>query len=181
MRVMAVVGPTASGKTAMAAHLARRFDGELIGVDASQIYRGMSIGTGKATPEELGGIPHHSLDVVVDHRFDAAQYVALADAAIAEVAARGRTDFGGRDRDALRAPCGLCEAPPIDSAARAMLRERLNAGETQVLHQQLGNVDPIAAARIHPNDAQRIERALGVYLSTERPDRMAKCSRLRNC
>ncbi|MEE2787264.1 MAG: tRNA (adenosine(37)-N6)-dimethylallyltransferase MiaA [Myxococcota bacterium] len=172
MKIIGVVGPTASGKTALALRLARALDGELVGVDASQIYRGMSIGTGKATPDELGDVVHHLIDIVEpDHRFDAAQYVDYADAAIQAVIRRGHQPIlvGGTGLYLRTLIWGICEAPPIGDAVRDSLRQRINDGKLGALHQQLRIVDPQAAGRIHPNDAQRIERALGVYLSTGRP------------
>ena len=96
--LLCLVGPTAAGKTALAIDLARRFDAEIVGCDASQVYRGLDVGTGKATPAELGDVRHHLIDVVDPQaHFDAAAYVRLADAAIADIQARGRRVivFGG--------------------------------------------------------------------------------------
>lgn len=170
--IVAVVGPTASGKTALAVELCRRFGGEIVGVDASQVYRGFDVGTGKATAAELGGVVHHLVDVVDPAApFDAAAYATLADAAIADIHRRGRRVVlcGGTGLYLRALVEGLCAAPPVASAVRATLAARLAAGEVAVMHAELAAVDPAAAARIEPADRQRIERALGVWLTTGRP------------
>jgi tRNA dimethylallyltransferase len=170
--ILALVGPTATGKTALAIAIARRWDAEIVGADASQVYRGLDIGTGKATPAELAGIRHHLIDVVdPDAPFDAATYVRVADAAIADVRARGRRVVlcGGTGFYVRALLQGLCEAPPVDPIVRDALRDRIAAGELPALHAELRAVDPIAAARIAPADRQRIERALGVFRTTGRP------------
>lgn len=169
--LVVVVGPTAAGKTALAAELARWLDAEIVGCDASQLYVGLDIGTGKARPDELGGVPHHLIDVAPpDQPIDAAGYARLADAAIASVRARGRRVVvcGGTGLYLRALLEGLCPAPPIAPHVRAALRARLAAGEATALHAELAAVDPEAAARIGPADGQRIERALGVHRSTGR-------------
>lgn len=169
--LICVVGPTAAGKTALAVELARWLDGEVVGCDASQLYVGLDIGTGKARPAEMSGVPHHLIDVAPpDHPIDAAAYARLADAAIASIHARGRRVVvcGGTGLYLRALVEGLCPAPPIDPAVRADLRARLAAGEVGALHAELAQVDPEAAARIGPADGQRIERALGVHRSTGR-------------
>jgi DNA mismatch repair protein MutL len=170
--LVAIVGPTASGKTALAIELARRWGAEIVGADASQVYRGLNVGTGKATPEELGDVPHHLVDVAApDEAFDAGRFARLADEAIASIHARGRRVIlcGGTGLYLKALITGLCEAPPVEPDVRARLLARLEAGEHAAIHDELARVDPVAAARIHPADAQRLERALGVYLSTARP------------
>ncbi|MCK6571365.1 tRNA (adenosine(37)-N6)-dimethylallyltransferase MiaA [Myxococcota bacterium] len=172
MTIVALVGPTATGKTALAIALARRWGAEIIGADASQVYRGLDIGTGKATAFELGDVVHHLVDVVApDELFDAGCYVRLADAAIAGVQGRGRRVIlcGGTGLYLRALVKGLCEAPPVDPAVHARLSARLGAGEHGRLHAELARVDPAAAARIHPADGQRLERALGVFETTGRP------------
>ena len=120
--VVVITGPTATGKTAAAIALARRLNGELIGADSVQVYRGFDVGSGKATPAELGGIPHHLIDVLEPgESIDAARYAALADEAIAGVQRRGRVPIvvGGTPlwlRALLR---GLVELPPSHPAPRA--------------------------------------------------------------
>lgn len=169
--LIAVVGPTASGKTGLAVALCRRFGAEIVGVDASQIYRGLDVGTGKATGAELGGVPHHLVDVVEPgEAFDAAAFIARADAAIAGVRARGRRVVlcGGTGLYLRALVQGLCDAPPVDDTVRATLHARIAAGELATLHAELAAADPVAAARIAPADKQRIERALGVWQTTGR-------------
>ncbi len=169
--LLVVVGPTAVGKTALALDLCRRFDAELVGADASQVYVGLDIGTGKATPAELGGVRHHLIDVVApDQPFDAGAYVAAADAAIADITARGRRVVvcGGTGLYVQALVQGLCEAPPASPAVREALQAALARDGTPAIHAELAAVDPAAAARIGPRDAQRIERALGVYRTTGR-------------
>jgi tRNA dimethylallyltransferase len=169
--LICVVGPTAAGKTALAVELARWLDGEVVGCDASQLYVGLDIGTGKARPAEMRGVPHHLIDVAPpDQPVDAAAYARLADAAIASIHARGRRVVvcGGTGLYLRALVEGLCPAPPIDPAVRADLRARLAAGEVGALHAELAQVDPEAAARIGPADGQRVERALGVHRSTGR-------------
>lgn len=170
--IIGVVGPTAAGKTALAIDLARRFDAEIVGCDASQVYRGLDIGTGKATPAELGERPHHLIDVVdPDQPFDAAAYVRHADAAIADIRARGRAVIvcGGTGLYLRALLHGLCPAPPLDAGIRARLAERIEAGELPGLYAELRAADPALAARLAPADRQRIERGLGVYLTTGVP------------
>lgn len=169
--LLAVVGPTASGKTALAVRIAQRWGAEIVGVDASQVYRGMDIGTGKATPDELCGVRHHLIDVAdPGEAFDAQRFVALADAAIAEIRGRGqRVVLCGGTGLYLRALLeGLSEVPPVDPAVSQALRARIDAGEVEALHRELAQVDPKAAARIAPRDKQRVERALSVARSTGR-------------
>lgn len=170
--LLCIVGPTATGKTGLAVEIASRWGGEIVGCDASQIYRGLDIGTGKATAEELGGVAHHLIDVVEpDAAFDAAAYVRAADAAIADIRARGRRPIvcGGTGLWLRALLHGLCEAPPVRPDVVDELRARIDAGEVEVLHAELAAVDPAAAGRIATRDRQRIERALGVYRTTGRP------------
>jgi len=170
--IVALVGATATGKTALAIALARRWGAEIVGADASQVYRGLDIGTGKATAEELSGVEHHLVDVVApDEPFDAGRYARLADAAIASLRGRGRRVIlcGGTGLYLRALVKGLCEAPPVDPAVQARLSARLDAGEHAALHAELARVDSAAAARIHPADAQRLGRALGVFETTGRP------------
>jgi tRNA dimethylallyltransferase len=135
--LIAVVGPTASGKTGLAVRIAQQWGAEIVGVDASQVYRGMDIGTGKATADELLGVPHHLLDVAHPHdAFDAQRFVTLADAAIAEIRARGqRVVLCGGTGLYLRALLeGLSEIPPVAPEVTRALRARIDAGEVEALH-----------------------------------------------
>ena len=169
--IIALIGPTGVGKTALALALARRWGAEIVGADASQIYRGLDIGTGKVAPDELGELRHHLIDVAApDESFDAAAYVRLAEPALAEIRGRGHHALlcGGTGLYIRALVDGLCEAPPVAPDVRAALLARLAAGEARTLHGELATVDPEAAARIAPADHPRLERALGVYLTTLR-------------
>lgn len=170
--LLVLTGPTASGKTATAVRLAEHFGGELVGADSVQIYRGFDIGAGKPKPAELRGVPHHLLDVrEADQPLDAAEFARLADAAIADVRARGKLPIvvGGSGlwlRALLR---GLVVAPAVDAALRARLDAQAREQGAAHLHARLARVDPRAAAQIHPNDRVRIVRALEVFELTGRP------------
>jgi tRNA dimethylallyltransferase len=170
--IVVVGGVTAAGKTGAALELARRLDGELVGADSVQVYRGFDIGSAKPTPAERGSIRHHLLDVVdPDEAIDAARFAELADAAIAAVAARGRVPIvvGGTGLWIRALVRGLVDLPRPDPARRARLdaeAERLGA---PALHARLSRADPKAAGRIHPNDRLRIVRALEVFEQTGRP------------
>lgn len=170
--LIAIVGPTASGKSALALRLARERDGEIVSCDSMQVYQGLDIGSAKATMEERREVPHHLLDVVrPDQAFSAAEYARLARAAVADVSARGRLPVvAGGSGLYLRALLqGLFAGP----ARAEPLRQRLAAlavrfGDAR-LHRLLSRHDPQAALRISPRDRVRIVRALEVYCLTGRP------------
>ncbi|MFN3197104.1 MAG: tRNA (adenosine(37)-N6)-dimethylallyltransferase MiaA [Bradymonadia bacterium] len=169
--LLCIVGPTAVGKTALSIALAQATHAEVVSADASQIYQGLDIGTGKVTADEMGDVPHHLIDVVrPDEAFDAQRYIALADAAIAEIRGRGRPVIvcGGTGLYIRALIHGLCPAPPVDDAIRAEIQAQIAQGELPVLHAALAEADPEAARRIAPADRQRIERALGVFRTTGR-------------
>lgn len=164
--LIVVIGPTATGKTEVALSLARRFDGEIIGADAYQVYRGMNIGTAKPTAEELGDITHHMLDILEpDEHFDAHEFVERADTAIAAARSRGKLSIiaGGTGLYVRTLIRGLADMPAADAALRAELAGRARTEGTQRLHEELAGVDPEYAARIEVNDLVRIIRALEVY------------------
>jgi tRNA dimethylallyltransferase len=171
-RIVVIAGPTAVGKTAQAVELALRFDGELIGADSVQVYKGFDIGSSKPSAAELRGVPHHLIDVCeADEFIDAAGYARRADAAIAEVAARGKLPIvvGGTGlwlRALLR---GLVELPQVDRALRARLEAEWDAAGGESMHERLARVDPLSAERIHPNDKLRVVRALEVFEQTGLP------------
>jgi tRNA dimethylallyltransferase len=168
-RMVVIVGPTASGKSALALDLARAIDGDIVSADSQQVYRGMDIGTAKASPAERLLVPHHLLDVVdPDDEMTAARFVALADQVIAELAARGRPIIvaGGTMLYVRVLLCGLFEAPGADPALRARLADEVAEHGSAALHARLAEVDPAAAARILPGDARRIIRALEVLALT---------------
>jgi tRNA dimethylallyltransferase len=170
--LLVITGPTASGKTALAVELARAWGGELIGADSVQVYRGFDVGSSKPTPEELRGVPHHLLDVCEpSQELDAAGFASMADAAIADVRARGKLPIvvGGSGlwlRALLR---GLVELPAVDPALRAALLCEAAQRGTPAMHARLAGLDPLAAAKIHPNDTVRVTRALEVHTQTGQP------------
>lgn len=169
IRFVAVLGPTAAGKSALALELAQRLDGEIVACDSLQVYLGMDIGTGKPTREERRLRPHHLLDLVrPDEPFHAARWAALAGTAITRIAARGRLPIvvGGTGLYYRALTVGLFEAPPPDEAIRERHREEAARLGTEVLHGRLTAVDAATAAAISPRDLVRISRALEVYEQT---------------
>jgi tRNA dimethylallyltransferase len=170
--LLVVAGETASGKTALAVRLARAWGGEIIGADSVQIYRGFDVGSGKPTGVELDGVVHHMIDIVdPGDAFDAGAFVARADRLIAEVRARGRTPIvcGGTFMWIKALVFGLAAAPPAPIEIRDSLRAEAEAVGSPAMHAKLARVDPVTAARLHPNDATRITRALEVFEATGRP------------
>src|SRR5580692_1243234 len=150
-KLVVIVGPTGAGKTRLALALAARIDGEVVSADSQQVYVGMDIGTGKASAAERARVPHHLLDVVrPDEDMTAARFVELADAAIADAAARGKPVVvcGGTGLYVRTLLLGLFDGPPASAELRAELA-RLPAAE---LHAELCRVDPASAARIDPHD-----------------------------
>ena len=171
-RLVTICGPTASGKTALAVELAEKLDAEIVSADSQQCYRGLDAGTAKPSPEERSRARHHLLDVAdPEEQLDAARFVQLADAAIADISARGKRVIvaGGTGlwiRALLR---GLLDAPGASPELRAALREDFERLGVPALHARLVQIDPGAAARILPNDRVRIERALEVHALSGRP------------
>jgi tRNA dimethylallyltransferase len=171
-RFLAVLGPTASGKSALALALARRLGGELVCCDSQQVYIGMDVGTAKPTRDERAEIAHHVLDVVrPDEVFHAARWAALARAAINDVAARGRLPIvvGGTGLYFRALKTGFFEAPPPDPMIRARHRDEAAALGVEALHARLAGVDATAASAIGPRDLVRISRALEIYEQTGVP------------
>ncbi|MGZ3422913.1 MAG: tRNA (adenosine(37)-N6)-dimethylallyltransferase MiaA [Polyangiales bacterium] len=171
-QLLVIVGETASGKTALALELARKTGGEVIGADSVQIYRGFDVGSGKPTSDELGAVPHALLDVAEPgDPFDAAQFVELADAAIARARSEGRVPIvcGGTYLWVRALLHGLASAPRAPAELRAELQEEAAKLGSPALHARLARVDPASAQRLHPNDATRIVRALEVHATTGRP------------
>lgn len=169
--VVAVVGPTATGKSDLAVDLALALGGEVVNADASQLYRGMDVGTAKLPLPARHGVPHHLLDVLeVTQDASAARYQAAARAAVADVAARGRVPvLVGGSGLYVRAALDELVFPPTDPAVRARLEaeaERLGAA---ALHARLAATDPVAAAAILPGNTRRVVRALEVAEITGRP------------
>ncbi|POH72747.1 tRNA (adenosine(37)-N6)-dimethylallyltransferase MiaA [Arthrobacter glacialis] len=167
--VVAVVGPTGSGKSELALQLAERFDGEAINADSMQFYRGMNIGTAKLPLEQRRGIPHHLMDfLTVREDTTVATFQDLARAAIADVRSRGKLPIlvGGSGLY-VRAALDVLEFPGTDPAVRSALEAELERTGLAMLAARLATVDPISAARI--SDAKRVVRALEVHELTGRP------------
>jgi tRNA dimethylallyltransferase len=163
--IVVVAGPTASGKTRVAIDLALRLGGEVVNADSQQIYRRLDAGTAKPSAAERGEVPHHLFDVAEPGAgFDAARYVALADAAISDVVARGRLPVvcGGTGLYVRALLHGVADAPGRDPALRARLEAEAERDGRAALHARLAAVDPAAAAKIGPNDLVRITRALEI-------------------
>jgi tRNA dimethylallyltransferase len=170
-RLVALVGPTATGKSALAVELAERLGGEVVNADSMQLYRGMDVGTAKPTAAERRGVPHHLLDVWdVTERASVAEYQALARAAVTDVLARGRVPLlvGGSGLY-VRAVVDELEFPGTDPELRARLEADLAAQGAPALHMRLSEVDPVAAAGILPSNGRRLVRALEVVELTGRP------------
>jgi tRNA dimethylallyltransferase len=168
--IIAVLGPTASGKSALALALAARFGGEIVNCDSLQLYRGLDIGTAKPTPAERGSIPHHLFDLLEPTAvFSAGDYAQLAGQTIAAIAARGKLPIlAGGTGFYLRALLdGLDAIPQRDET----LRQRLMRRPPARLHRLLERLDPPAAARIHPHDSQKLVRALEIRLLAGRPSK----------
>ena len=170
--VLAVLGPTASGKTALSLALAERYGGEIINCDSTQVYRGFDIGTDKLPLEQRRGIAHHLIDVVEPTAvYTAAQFANDAARLIGEIHARGRVPIvvGGTGFYYRALTRGLFPGPGADEALRARLDRIAGKRGVECLHRMLARVDPESAARIMPRDRKRLVRALEVYLTTGRP------------
>ena len=169
-RIAAVVGPTASGKTALAVALAKQFNGEVVSADSMQIYRKLNIGTAKPTAEEMQGVPHHMLDVAdPGESYSVSRYEKEAAACVEDILSRGKLPIvcGGTGLyvDALIRGGGFLESG-VDSGLRAQLEEEWNVRGGEAMLQRLASFDPDSAARLHLNDKKRIIRAVEVYLQT---------------
>lgn len=171
MPVIAVVGPTASGKSSLALALARRLDGEIVNADAMQLYRGMDIGTAKLSLEERHGIAHHQLDVLdVGQEASVAAYQREARRDVAGIRARGhRAILVGGSGLYVRAALDRLEIPPTDPVVRGRLQDELAKEGIEVMFARLLTADPLAAQAIQPNNDRRVIRALEVVELTGRP------------
>jgi tRNA dimethylallyltransferase len=171
-KVIALAGPTASGKTAASIALARQLDAEIISVDSALVYRGMDIGTAKPTLEERGGIAHHLIDIRDPlQAYSAAEFAADVARLVPEIHARGHSVLlvGGTMLYFKALFQGLDAMPPADPAVRAGLDARAAREGWTALHAELARVDPATAARLAPGDTQRIQRALEVWMVSGQP------------
>ncbi|WP_020573112.1 tRNA (adenosine(37)-N6)-dimethylallyltransferase MiaA [Actinopolymorpha alba] len=169
--VLAVVGPTAAGKSDLAVELARRVGGEVVNADSMQLYRGMDIGTAKLPPEEWRGVPHHVIDVLDIHETSTvAEFQDQARAAIADCQARGVLPIVvGGSALYIRAVLDRFEFPGTDPVVRRRLEVEAERLGSERLHQRLAEVDPSAANQILPTNTRRVVRALEVIEITGRP------------
>jgi tRNA dimethylallyltransferase len=166
--LIAVIGPTGSGKSDLALQLAQAFQGEIVNCDSVQLYRHLNIGTAKVPPDERRGIPHHLLDLLDPNQvFTAGDYIRIARPLLADIAGRGRIPVivGGTGFYFRALMNGLSEAPVRDDALRGRLARR----DSVRLHKMLRRFDPDAASRIHANDANKLIRAIEVCVLTRRP------------
>jgi tRNA dimethylallyltransferase len=160
------MGPTASGKSAVALELAERLDAEIVSVDSAMVYRGMDVGTAKPSARDRASIPHHLIDIREPQDvYSAAAFLGDADDAITAVLSRGRVPLlvGGTMLYFRAFKHGLAELPRASAAVRAELKAKLDSVGGAALHRELAAVDAEAAARIHSNDPQRLVRALEVF------------------
>ncbi|HSS63257.1 MAG TPA: tRNA (adenosine(37)-N6)-dimethylallyltransferase MiaA [Gammaproteobacteria bacterium] len=167
-----LMGPTAVGKTDVAVELVASLPLEIISVDSAMVYRGMNIGTGKPAPEVLARAPHRLIDIrEPGQTYSAAQFVKDATHAISEIREAGRVPLlvGGTGLYFRTLRRGLSPLPAADPPIRAALEAEADRLGLRALHARLAEVDPESAGRIHPNDPQRIQRALEVYALTGRP------------
>jgi tRNA dimethylallyltransferase len=172
MTAILLMGPTATGKSAVALELAEALGGEIVSVDSAQVFRGMDIGTAKPDRATQERVPHHLIDVVdPTEAYSAARFAADASAAIGAIRARGRVPIvaGGTMLYFRALTEGLSDLPGADWSIRAAIDREAAARGWPALHAELAEVDPATAARLAPNDAQRIQRALEVYRTTGMP------------
>lgn len=170
--ILCLIGPTASGKTALALQLAQHYPLEIISVDSALVYRGMDIGTAKPSTDELARVPHHLINIIdPTDSYSAASFCADAQRLIADIRARGKLPLlvGGTMLYIKALEQGLSDLPQADPKIRAQLDAEAAEQGWPALHQRLSNIDPPTAARLAPTDAQRIQRALEVYLISGQP------------
>lgn len=170
IKILAVTGPTASGKTSLAIELAKRLDGEIISCDSMQIYRGMDIGTAKPTKEELGQIPHHLIDILpADAPYSCSDYVKDAERAIDDIVSRGKLPIfcGGTGLYLDRLlKGGNSDEAACDPEIRKELMAFHEQNGTDALYERLVSLDPAAAENIHKNNVKRVMRAIEICLAT---------------
>jgi len=167
-----LAGPTASGKTGVGLELAERIGGEIISLDSMAVYLGMDVGTAKPTIEQRGRVTHHMIDVVSpDQEFSLSQFIDASHRVVREIAERKREAIfvGGTPLYLKALLRGVVPGPPADWEFRKQIEEELAEVGIEALHERLQQVDPLAAAKLHPNDKRRIIRALEVYKATGKP------------
>ena len=171
-KVICVMGPTASGKTGLGIELVERLNGEIVSVDSAMVYKGMDIGTAKPTAEEQARAPHRLIDIIDPaEAYSAANFREDAIREANEIFAKGKIPVlvGGTMLYYRALLSGLSDLPQADEVIRQKLEDELAQNGLGKMHERLQQIDPIAAARIHPNDPQRIQRALEVYEITGKP------------
>lgn len=167
--IICIVGPTASGKTALAVELAKELNGEVVSCDSMQVYKRMDIGTAKPTMEEMQGIPHHMIDVAEpDEDFSVSRYCCMATPIVDDIVARGKTAIiaGGTGLYMDSLIRGNAFAPFPSTGVRERLEAQADSEGMEAMLSRLSSIDPEAAARLHLSDRKRIIRALEVYLET---------------
>ena len=172
LRYLALAGPTASGKTAAALAIAQAHDVEIISVDSALVYRGMDIGTAKPTAAEFAAVPHHLINIRDPRQaYSAAEFVADAQALIADITARNKLALlvGGTMLYFKALADGLDDMPRANPAIRAELEAQAREQGWPAMHAELALADPVTAARVHPSDSQRIQRALEVFRASGQP------------
>ncbi|MFZ6846471.1 tRNA (adenosine(37)-N6)-dimethylallyltransferase MiaA [Undibacterium sp. RuTC16W] len=171
-KVIAIMGPTASGKTAAALEIARHIPTEIISVDSALVYREMDIGTAKPSAAELASAPHHLIDIIDPaDAYSVAQFLIDTRRLVDEITARGKLPLlvGGTMMYFKALINGLDDLPAADQALRAELDAEAARDGTPALHARLATLDPVTAARLKPNDSQRIQRALEIIALTGQP------------
>ncbi|HLX54451.1 MAG TPA: tRNA (adenosine(37)-N6)-dimethylallyltransferase MiaA, partial [Aquella sp.] len=172
MQVILLMGPTATGKTDLALKLAEELPIEIISVDSALIYQGMDIGTAKPSKEEQNKVKHHLIDIITPlESYSVAQFIDDSVRLIHEIIAKGKIPLlvGGTMMYYNGLLNGISELPPSDPKIRAQLELEANNSSWQELHSKLQQIDPQAAAKIKPNDKQRISRALEIFYQTGKP------------
>jgi tRNA dimethylallyltransferase len=171
LRLRAILGPTASGKSAVALEVAERSGAEIVSLDSMQVYRGMDIGTAKPDANERARVPHHMIDLVdPDERFDVQRFLHGLAPVLTDLCARGRPALfvGGTGFYLKVLTAGLFAGPDVDPDLRRILMQRARDEGNAALHAELAAVDAASAARIHANDTKRVVRGLEVFLQTGR-------------
>ena len=171
-QLIAIVGATGSGKTKLAIELCQALNGEIVSVDSAQVFRRMDIGTAKPNEEELAAARHHLIDVIEpDVQWSAVKFAEAADQAIADIVRRGKQPIlcGGAGLWYRALLSGVFNAPEIDEKLRAKIRRDIEVNGSPYMHEELQKLDPETAEKLHPNDKQRIGRALEVVQQCGRP------------